>query len=135
MNNESDILMPKGMLLKQARLQLLQLHKLFIDAERRNFENLNGQISSGQFLNLLVENTSFQWLRKFSILIVEIDEMFDLDDGYTENMIDNYLSQIRKLVSFDLADSEFEDKYKMFMQENSEIAIKHSELKKLLSEK
>ena len=132
MKNESKIISTKVALLRRARLQLLQLHKLFVDAERNDYEQQNGQVSSGQFLNLLVNDTNFQWLRKFSILIVEIDEMFDLDDGFTENMIEKYLSQIRSLIDFDIADAEFEDKYKKFMQDNMEIADKHNELKKLL---
>jgi len=121
-------------LLKQARLQLLQLHKLFVDAERSNFKKQSGQVSSGQFLNLLLNDANFLWLRKFSILIVEIDEMFDLDDGFSESIVEKYLSQIRDLINLKLADAEFQNKYKNFMQDNSEIAVKHSSLKKLLCE-
>jgi len=134
MKNESKIIGDKVALLKRARLQLLQLHKLFVDAERSNFEKQSGQVSSGQFLNLLVNDTNFQWLRKFSILIVEIDEMFDLDDGFTENMIEKHISQIYSLINYDLTNADFEDKYRKFMQGNIEIAAKHNELKKLLLE-
>lgn len=134
MENESKNFATKVTLLKQARLQLLQLHKLFVDAERSDFEKQNGQVSSGQFLNLLVNDENFQWLRKFSILIVNIDEMFDLDDGFAESMVEKYLSQIHNLINLESADAEFEDKYKNFMQGNSEIAVKHSNLKKLLFE-
>ncbi len=115
-------------------MQLLQLHKLFVDAERSNFKKQSGQVSSGQFLNLLVNDANFLWLRKFSILIVEIDEMFDLDDGFSESIVEKYLSQIRDLINLKLADAEFQNKYKNFMQDNSEIAVKHSSLKKLLCE-
>jgi len=119
-------------LLKEARLQLLRLHKLLIDTERNRFETQNSQVSSGQFLNLLVNEPNFQWLRKFSTLIVEIDEMLDLDDGYTENMIEKYLSQIRNLINFDSGDEEFEGKYKNSLQTNTDVAVKHSEIRKLL---
>jgi hypothetical protein len=121
-------------LLKKARLQLLRLHKLLIDIERNRLENQNGQISSGQFLNLLLNEPNFQWLRKFSTLIVEIDEMLDLDDGYTEDMIEKYLSQIRKLINFDLEDEEFASKYKNSLQTESDVASKHGEIKQLLGE-
>lgn len=134
MKSVSKVTGEKVLLLKQARLKLLQLHKLFVDAERNNYENQNGQVSSGQFLNLLVNDANFQWLRRFSILIVEIDEMFDLDDGFTENLIEKYLSQIHSLVNFELADTEFEARYVKFMQDNIEIAAKHEELKKSLLE-
>jgi len=135
MKNEVQILTAKVLLLKEARLKLLQLHKLFVDVERGDYERRNGQVSSGQFLNLLVNDASFQWLRKFSTLIVEIDEMFELDDGYTKHMVEKYISQINNLVNLELADEEFINKYENFIQRNTEIAVKHSEIRKLLTDK
>jgi hypothetical protein len=132
MNNAQINFETKILLLKQTRLQLLRLHKLLIDIERNQFENENGQISSGQFLSLLLSEPNFQWLRRFSTLIVEIDEMLDLDDGYTENMVEKYLSQIRNLINFDLVDVEFENNYKKSLQLNTDVAAKHSEIKQLL---
>lgn len=132
MNKTQTNFETKFSLLKEARLQLLKLHKLLIDIERNRFETQNGQISSGQFLNLLLNETNFQWLRKFSTLIVEIDEMLDLDDGYTESMIEKYLSQIRDLINLTSGDEEFEGNYKNFLQTNTEVAVKHSEIRKLL---
>jgi len=123
----------KMLLLKEARLQLLRLHKLLIDIERKRFENHYGQISNGQFLNLLVSELNFRWLRRFSTLIVEIDEMMDLDDGYTEYMIENYLSKIRDLINLDSEDEEFASKYKNSLQTETDVAVKHSEIEKLLS--
>jgi len=132
MNNIETTFETKISLLKEIRLQLLQLHKMLIDIERNEFENVNGQISSGQFLNLLLSESNFQWLRKFSTLIVEIDETLDLDDGYTENMIENFFAQIRGLINFDSGDEDFEIRYKNSIQNNTAVAFKHSEIKKLL---
>ncbi len=120
----------KVTLLKTTRLQLLQLHKLLVDIERENYENENGRITSGQFLNLLVNDENFSWLRKFSTLIVEIDEMLDLDDGYTEQMIEKQFSQMRNLLDLANADDDFKTKYQNNLQSNSEVAGKHGELKK-----
>lgn len=133
MNDIQTIYNTKISLLKEARLQLLRLHKLLIDIERNRFETQNGQVSSGQFLNLLLNEPSLQWLRKFSTLIVEIDEMLDLDDAYTEDMIEKYLSQIRKLINFDSDDEEFASKYKISLQTDADVAVKHSEIRKLLA--
>lgn len=133
MENTKKTVEGKISLLKESRLQLLRLHKLLVDIERENFEKLNGQISSGQFLNLLVNDSGFGWLRKFSTLIVEIDEMLDLDDGFGENMIEKHFSQMRDLLSLKTADEEFKEKYKNLLQTNPEVAGKHSELKKLLA--
>ena len=120
-------------LLKDARLQLLRLHKLLVDIERGNFEKLNGQTSSGQFLNLLINDRNFDWLRKFSTLIVEIDEMLDLDDGFSDEMIEKHLFQIRELIDLKASDNDFNEKYKDYLQTNPEVSGKHSELKKLLA--
>ena len=133
MNNNPQTLAAKILLLKEVRLQILELHKLLLDIERSKFERQNGQVTSGQFLSLLLNEPDLQWLRKFSTLIVQIDEMLDLDDGYTEDMVDNYLDQIRNLIDFNVADEEFEKKYKNSIQTDATIAVKHSELKKLFA--
>ena len=122
------------LLLRESRSKLLTLHKLLVDAERENFENLNGKISSGHYLNLLVSDSSFEWLRKFSTLIVEIDEMLDLDDGYTINMIEKHLSQMRDLLDAETIDKDFNEKFKGVLQVNSEVAEKRKEIVKLISE-
>ena len=122
------------LLLRESRSKLLRLHKLLVDAERENFENLNGKISSGHYLNLLVSDSSFEWLRKFSTLIVEIDEMLDLDDGYTINMIEKHLSQMRDLLGAETIDKDFNKKFKGVLQVNSEVAEKRKEIVKLISE-
>ncbi len=124
----------KILLLKESRLKLLRLHKLLVDIERENFENLNGKISSGYYLNLLVNDSNFEWLRKFSTLIAEIDEMFDLDDGYTINRIDKYLSQMRDLLDAETTDKDFNKKFKNILQVNSEVADKRKKIIKLISE-
>ena len=78
--------------LKYARNMLLTLHKSLIDFERARYEQLHGPVGPAQFLNLLLEDQGFSWLRKFSTLIVEIDEMFDLKDGVTNEMVAANLS-------------------------------------------
>jgi hypothetical protein len=125
----------KTALLKEARLQLLKLHKLLVDCERLAFEQKNGQLTSGQFLNILINDQDFQWLKGFSTLIVEIDEMFDLDDGVSEEMIENQLAQMEKLLSLNDSEKEFKNKYTKVLQSNSEIQDKHEQLKKLLTDK
>jgi len=122
------------LLLKKSRLELLRLHKLLVDIERNNFEDQNGKISSGHYLNLLVNDSNFEWLRKFSTLIAEIDEMLDLDDGYTINMIDKHLSQMRDLLITEAIDEEFNKKFKNILQVSSEVEEKRNEIVKLISE-
>ena len=119
--------------LKYARNLLLSLHKSLIDFERGIFEGLHGPMNAGQFLNVLLEDENFAWLRKFSMLIVEIDEMFDLKDGATDVMVTANLAKIRDLVSMSDPDESLRAKYQFALQNSSEAAGIQGQLQALLS--
>jgi hypothetical protein len=91
-------------------------------------------VSSGQFLQVLLNDESFSWLRKFSTLIVEIDEMLDLNDGFTEEMVDKQFLQIQNFLAFESSDKEFVSKYNGSIRSNSEVEARHDELKKMLAD-
>ena len=55
--------------LKEVRRGLLRLHKALIDAERAVWERETGPVSNGRFLQALIEDPFFAWLRPFSGLI------------------------------------------------------------------
>lgn len=119
--------------LRYARNILLSLHKSLIDFERAGYERIHGRLKAGQFLNVLLEDESFVWLRKFSMLIVEIDEMFDLKDGITDEMVSANLAKIRELIAMSEPDEEFRGKYQVALQNNSEAAGSQGQLQTLLS--
>jgi hypothetical protein len=120
-------------LLRQGRNLLLQLHKMLVDFERENYEMLNGTVTSGQFLHLLLEHESFAWLKEFSNLIVIVDEMFSQKDGIPAGALDAELSRLRDLIAMKDVTEDFKAKYQYALQESSEIAGKHAEIKTLLS--
>lgn len=118
--------------LKNARNSLLKLHKTLLDHERRLYEGMNGPVNSGQFLTILLEDKDFEWLRKFSTLIVEIDEMFDQKDGYAPETVDLHLQKLRELVSMEDEDEEFRAKYQSALQQDLESASHQGDLRGLL---
>jgi hypothetical protein len=118
--------------LRYARNVLLSLHKSMIDFEKAAYESVHGQTNPVQFLNLLLEDESFSWLRKFSILIVEIDEMFDLKDGITNEMVRLNLSKICELVAMQGPDEFFRAKYLHALQNDADVARNHEKLEALL---
>lgn len=120
--------------LKYARNMLLTLHKSLIDFERARYEQLHGPVGPAQFLNLLLEDQSFSWLRKFSTLIVEIDEMFDLKDGVTSEMVSANLSKVKELIGMTDADGNFGSRYLFALQNSSESAETQAKLQGLLSD-
>lgn len=119
-------------LLKNSRDLLLKLHKSLLDHERRIYEGINGPRTPGQFLTLLLEDPDFAWLRKFSTLIVEIDEMFDQKDGYSEEAVEAHIVALRSLVAMEDEDEMFKAKYQSGLQQDLDAAAQHGELRGLL---
>jgi len=118
--------------LKYARNILMTLHKSLIDFERAQYEMVHGRLNASQFLNLLLEDEKFAWLRKFSMLIVEVDEMFDLKDGISAEMVTINLAKMRQLVAMEDPDEYFKSKYKSGIEKDQSAAESHSRLQALL---
>lgn len=98
--------------LKEIRDIFLSFHKILIDRERENYELKNGNVTAGKFLEMLLSDQSFEWLRTISTLIVRIDESYDLDDGVSVEMLDGFYKEINDM--FDEASEEYKDfKYKL----------------------
>lgn len=119
--------------LRRSRDILLKLHKSMLDLEREMYEGIQGKVTPADFLNLLMEDEDFAWLRKFSMLIVEIDEMFDLRSDVTPEAIDANLQKVRELVEMKEPDEYFRAKYQFALQRSPNTAGLHSELKKVLA--
>jgi hypothetical protein len=61
--------------MKEVRDGLLRLHKSLLDSERAAYERDVARITStGQYLDLVLNDPWFQWLRQLSEFIVVIDE-------------------------------------------------------------
>ena len=119
-------------LLKNCRDILLKLHKAMLDGERDAFERLHGPLKPTQFLSVLLEDEDFAWLRRFSMLIVEIDELFAQKDGIDPAMIEANLLKVRELVEMTGGDELFEAKYQFALQRDVDAASLQSEIKRLL---
>ena len=118
--------------LKNARDLLLKLHKSMIDLEREMHEGIHGKLNSSEFLNLLLEDEDFAWLRQFSMLIVEIDEMFAQKEVIAVEMIDANLTKVRELVDMTEPDEYFRAKYSFALQRDPNAAGLQSQLKAVL---
>lgn len=119
--------------LRDARNLLLKLHKNLVDHERAMWEGINGASTAGQFLNVLLEDPDFAWLRKFSTLIVDIDEMFAQKDGYTAEAVDIHLEKLRHLITMKDEDETFRAKYQAALQQDLDAAARQGDLRSLLT--
>lgn len=118
--------------LRGARNLLLKLHKNLVDHERAIWEGINGPVPSGQFLNVLIDDPDFSWLRKFSTLIVDIDEMFAQKDGFSPESVDQHLTKLRELISMEDEDEGFKAKYQAALQQDLDSAARQGDLRLLL---
>lgn len=120
--------------LKHARNVLLKLHKTLLDHERAIYEGINGPKSPTEFLGLLLDDPDFSWLRKFSTLIVDIDEMFAQKDGFAEEAVEIHLVKLRELIEMKDEDETFRAKYQAALQQDLDAATHQGELHDLLSD-
>src|SRR5688500_16596100 len=126
--------MTRKEILKDGRNSLLKLHKSQLDHERAIYERINGPVNAGQFLNILLEDPDFAWLRKFSTLIVEIDELFDQKDAVTDEAVEIHITKLRDLISMKEEDESFRAKYQAALQRDIDAAAHQGTLKELLSD-
>lgn len=110
-----------------ARRGLLRLHKAFVDAERDRYEAAHGRLSGTQYLRILLEHEDFQWLRAFSTLIIEIDEVLASEKGPTRAQATSFLQRATRLVEPPAGSPEF-DRYVTARDSSPEVLIAHVEL-------
>jgi len=107
------------------RGRLLHLHKTLLDLERRDYEKRFGRVSTGELLQLVINNAKFAWLRIISALVVEIDEVLSGDEPATLKDVEDLISQARLLFTSP-GNEEFKRKYQAAMQREANIVMAHS---------
>ena len=120
-------------LLREARDITLKLHKALVDFEKESYVAFNGPVSPAQFLNQLLENPDLSWLRKFSTLIVDIDEMFAQRDGYSSEAVDIHIESLRRLVGMEGVDQQFRTRYELALQGDASAAALHADLRTIIA--
>jgi hypothetical protein len=112
---------------------LLRLHKTLLDFEREGYERDRGTIgNSYQFLQLVMNDPWFAWLRQLSELIVEMDELLPAKDAPSENTGVALIRQAGMLLTPAASGSEFQRKYFAAMQQSPEVVLAHSEFAAVL---
>ncbi len=118
--------------LRRIRDKFLRFHKLLMDWERSVYEREFGVVSSGKFLEMLLGNPRFAWLRTISTLIVRIDESFDLDDGLSMEMLDGFYEETGNLFDDSGEYHEFKIRLKSALLKNPEIVSLRDSIVELL---
>lgn len=107
---------------------LLRLHKTLLEGTKADYEKTNGAIASpNQYLQLVLDDAHFAWLRKMSTLIALIDEATSPRRPATESEARALLVEARILLNFEDADEDFNDKFQTALQKNSDAVINYNE--------
>jgi hypothetical protein len=119
--------------LTQVRTVLLRLHKTLLDFERDGYERAHGKIANSYaFLQLVMSDPWFAWLRQLSELIVEMDELMAAKETPREATAVALTQQASILLTPSETDGEFQRKYFTAMQQSPEVVLAHSEFAALL---
>jgi len=124
---ESDL-----QILNALRPRLLHLHKLLVDYERRNYERHHGKVSNNEFLQLLIGDDRLKWMRFFSEMIVEIDELLESKEPVDPEEVASILSNARKLLNPSLISDEFDNHYREALQNDPDIVMAHQAVRESL---
>jgi len=125
----------QNQLLTDIRIKLLHLHKLLLDTERIRYEQVRGQISNSELLQLVINHDQFAWLHRLSELIVQIDELIHFDEPVTSEAIAALIADVQILLTPDEVGNDFAVKYDMALQRNPDVVLAHADLVTLLATK
>jgi len=118
--------------LKRIREVLLKLHKSLVDQSREEFEAENGPATATQFLTVLIENKDYDWLRRFSALIVDIDEMFARRDGFEQDEVTALLEKVKEIANLNSPDPVFKDAFNKALATNFDAGKYRKEIVKII---
>ncbi|MDY7023847.1 MAG: hypothetical protein SWJ54_21300 [Cyanobacteriota bacterium] len=123
--------------LRNVRTKLLRLHKALLESEKVEYEKIHGPIRSrGEFFQLVIGEGMFSWLRPFSQLIAQIDEvMAAKDEPVTLQQVNQLLEESQMLLRASENGNEREKRYYEVIQRDPDIAFMHAELSQLLTQK
>jgi hypothetical protein len=119
--------------LTKVRTVLLRLHKTLLDFEREGYERARGKIeNSYAYLQLVMSDPWFAWLRQLSELIVEMDELLAAKETPSEATAKALIQQAGLLLTPSESGAEFQKKYFAAVQQSPEVVLAHSEFANLL---
>ena len=105
---------------------LLRLHLTLLDSERAAYERDVKRISgTGEYLNLVLNDPWFTWLRELSGFIVLIDETLDFADPPKPADAEGLIARARALVTPSNAGPAFARRYDEAMQRDPGVVLAH----------
>ncbi len=125
---------PAAERLKQLRNGLLRLHKRLLDSERAAYERDVARIAStGQYLDLVLNDPWFGWLREISQFIVLVDETLAFEDPPTAADAVRLIKRARELLSPAEHGAGFARRYFEAMQRDPDVVLAHGAMMRVFA--
>jgi len=114
---------------------LLRLHKALLDDERVAYERVHGRISSnGAFLQLVLNDAWFSWLRPLSQVIAKIDELSEENELSAREAIPVLLDSVRVLLMPTETGEGFSRQYHDALQRSPDVVLAHAAARAALTQ-
>ncbi|MGZ8366830.1 MAG: hypothetical protein ACXW37_10685 [Nitrospira sp.] len=112
---------------------LLRLHKALLDDERVAYERVHGRIpSNGAFLQLVLNDAWFAWLRPLSQSIAKLDELSESNDPAPREAIPALLASVQTLLIPTEEGEGFSRQYHDALQRSPDVVLAHAAVRSLL---
>jgi hypothetical protein len=115
------------------RLTLLRLHKTLLDMERREYERINGHVSTGELFRLVIDHEQFAWLHNISEFVVRLDEALAAETPVTADDTHSAIMIAQKMFAPSESGDGFQKRYFDAIQRDPSVVIEHAELARLFS--
>jgi len=115
------------------RLSLLRLHKTLLDMERRDYERVNGHVSTGELFRLVIDHEQFAWLHNISEFVVRLDEALSAEVPVTTDDTRSAIMLARKMFAPSEAGDAFQKHYFDAIQRDPAVVMEHAQLARLFS--
>lgn len=119
--------------LTELRNELLRLHTVLLHSERAQYERDIQRIrSSREFLDLVLNDPAFAWLRVLSQLVVLIDETLEAEKAPSPAEASRLARRAHELLSPLDTNGVFEKPYLEALQRDPDVILAHAAALKLL---
>ncbi|MES2525312.1 MAG: hypothetical protein V4617_21655 [Gemmatimonadota bacterium] len=111
--------------LEQARTSLLRVHRALLEVERARYEKVRGRIANNSaFLQLVISDPWFDWLRPMAQLVLLIDERTSDKKSILGSVEAKALfDRARSLLRADIEGDAFQRLYYQAVQASPELAV------------
>ncbi len=114
---------------------LLHFHKSLLEAERAGYErDIERITSAGQYLNLVLTDPWFAWLRDLSQFIVVIDEALAEEEPVTDADAARLIAQAREMIVPDEEGEGFRRHYFEAMQRDPDVVLAHRDMMRVFAD-